>query len=375
MIVTIITGVVVLFILGIIGIGYSIYSFNNKKQIMNGEQKTKALDIFMYLGLAITLVWSVVNLLQIVFSAIDRKFVDIISNGVYTDIYSSDVRLAIASLLVMYPLYIGLSWYVSKDIQKFLYKRDLTIRKVMIYATLFVTLCTLIGTLVSIIYTYLGGEISVRFELKALTVFAVALSVFGYYFYSLRRDYAKATNIPIIVTVVATILVLGSLVWSVNIIGTPAEMRAKRIDNTRLSDISRLQQEIYNRFQTADKLPDTVSELNDAFSGYLVPVDPITNIPYKYKVITQPVFSMDYQINKKVLANSPAFELCATFDTVREYDSRGQNLGKGGMGGAIDSMYSVSNYYYEGDQSPLWNHGVGETCFKRVISPSMYYGR
>jgi hypothetical protein len=101
-----------MFLLLVIGIGFIIYSFTIKKNMINGEIKTKALDVFMYLGIAISLVWSVVNLLQIVFSAIDRKFVDVLSGVSYVDTYSSDVRFAIASLVVMYPLYLGLSWYV-----------------------------------------------------------------------------------------------------------------------------------------------------------------------------------------------------------------------------------------------------------------------
>lgn len=374
--VTIVSIVILIFT----GIGVFIYSVILKKNIMNGETKTKALDVFVYLGIAISLVWSVVNFLQIIFTAIDRKFVDVLNASTYVDAYNSDVRMAIASLIVMYPIYLGLSWYVAKDIAKFLYKRDLMIRKIMVYLTLFVTVCTLIGTLVSVIYTYLGGEISVRFELKAFTVFVVALSLFVYYLYSMRRDYTKKTYIPIVVSVVATVVVIASIVWSVSIIGTPAEMRAKRIDATRLSDISTLQQQILNRFNMTDKLPATLSELNNAFQGYVVPSDPITKVAYKYTIIEQPVLTMNYTIKKKELTTPATFELCATFDIARAVDERGQSISpttvptKVGMGG-IDPTYLRMDSYYEGTPSPFWNHGVGETCFKRVISADMYYGK
>lgn len=368
-----------MFLSFIIGIGFIIYSFTIKKNIMNGETKTKALDVFVYVGIAISLVWSVVNLLQIVFSAIDRKFTDILNTSAYVDVYSSDVRMAIASLVVMYPLYLGLSWYVAKDITKFLYKRDLLIRKVIVYLTLFVTMCTLIGTLVTLIYTYLGGELSVRFELKALAVFVVALSLFLYYLYGMRRDYTKSSYIPIIASVVATLVVVISLVWSVGVIGTPSEMRAKRIDSTRLSDISRIQQEILNRFNMTDKIPTGLSELNNAFQGYAVPTDPVTKVSYGYTVIQQPTFKINYVTNKKELVTPAVFELCATFETVRNVDERGRSTivsepTKMGVGG-MDMMYSATNYYYEGDTSPFWNHEVGEKCFKRIISAEMYYGK
>lgn len=154
-------------------------------------------------------------------------------------------------------------------------------------------------------------------------------------------------------------------------------MRAKKIDSTRLSDISRLQQEVLNRLNTTDKLPLTLSELDNAFQGYKVPVDPVTKEIYVYKVTQQPVIKMNYTTNRKEMTTNAVFELCATFDTTREVDARGVSVPVVGKGGVMmtDSYYSAANYYYEGDVSPFWNHGVGETCFKRIISPDMYYGR
>jgi hypothetical protein len=349
------------------------------------DMKTKALDVCVYVGIGISLVVSITNLLQVIFAAINQKFPDILSYSSYVDASQSDVRFGVASLVVMFPIYVGLSWYVAKDIKKFLYKQDIAIRKIMIYLTLFVTTLTLIGTLVSVIYTYLGGELSVRFELKALAVFLVTLSVFGYYFYTLRRNYAKSSVLPVFITLLASACVVGAVIWSISIMGTPTQMRAKKIDSTRLSDISRIQQEVFNRVQSTDKLPLTLTELNNAFQGYKVPVDPVTLTAYGYKVIQQPVVKMNYTTNRKELTSSAIFELCATFDTARAIDARGQVIGsKGdvvsgpvGSGNVIatDSFYSAQNYYYEGDQSPFWNHDKGETCFKRIISPDMYYGR
>lgn len=355
-------------LLGLLGIGYGGYLLVTSKNRMNQDIKTKALDVFVYIGIGISLIVSVTNILQIIFAAIDRKFPDILNPVYNADMYNGDVRLAIAMLVVMYPIYIGLSWYVAKDISKFLYKRDLVIRKVLVYLTLFVTVCTLIGTLVSVIYTYLGGELSVRFGYKALAVFVVAVGVFGYYFYSLRRDYAKRTLVPAIVSVLTTVIVVAALIWSVSIIGTPAEMRAKRIDSARLSDLSRIQQEVANYFQTTEKLPTSVEQLSNALQGYFSLVDPVTKEQYAYKVIQQPVIRMNYGLNKKELVTEGIFELCATFETEREIDSRGMALDK-------VEMYSVSNYYYEYDQSPFWNHKAENTCFKRVISSNMYYPR
>ncbi len=361
---------VLLLVLG--GIVALVVSLIRKNTTM--ESKTKAVDVFVYAGIFISLLVSVSNIVQILFAAIERRFTDVLEAGQYMDAYSSDMRMAIASLIVAFPIYLALSMYVSKDISKFHFKRDLLIRKLFVYVTLFATAITVLGALVATIYTYLGGELTVRFGLKALATILVAALVGGYYLYALKRNYTKETKLPYLFAGVSTVLVLAALVWSISIIGTPKEMRARRIDDTRLSDISSLQQQVYNHFQTTDKLPATLSELNDAFQGYAVPTDPMTKASYEYRVIQQPTIAVDFMTKKKVMTSNAIFELCADFDTVRETNGDGSpSYPKGGIG--TDAPYLASNYYYEGDQSPFWNHEAEHTCFKRVITPSMYYGQ
>lgn len=377
MIVTIVTLIALLFVMVIVFGIRSLYLLSSShKHTMQSDMKTKALDVFLYLGIAISLIVSITNFLQVIFAAVDRKFVDILQATAYVDSTASDVRFAIASLVVMFPIYVALSWYVSRDIAKFLYKQDIFIRKVMIYCTLFITVLTLIGTLVSVIYNYLGGDLSVSFGLKAVSVFVVALALFTYYYYSLRRDYSKTTSVPTVIAVFVSLLITALVTWSVSIIGGPSTMRAMKIDNVRLSDISGIQSQIVNRVQMTDKLPVALSELTNMIQEYQAPVDPITKESYVYRVIQQPVIKTSYGTNKKEMTTEAIFELCATFDTVRSVDARGQSIPMIDKGGVLsESFYSANNYYYTGDISPFWNHGIGETCFKRIISPDMYYGR
>lgn len=371
-----------LVIVGIVAVSVSLFTkFNNKESnsLMNMENKTKGVDILLYLGVFISLVTSVTNILEIVFAAIDKKFIDTITDIYTYDMTGDSTRMAIASLVIMFPVYMLISWYISRDIVRNPFKKEITVRKVMVYAALFVTVLTLIGTLVSALYTYLGGDLTIRFGLKLVTVASVALAVFGYYVYTLRRDYTKSTQVPLVIAITATLFVLISTVWTISVIGTPAEMRAKKIDSTRLSDISRIQQEILTRFNATDKIPTNLSELNNAFQGYAVPGDPVTKVPYTYNVVAQPTFKFNTQTNKKELATPAIFELCATFDTVRNLNERGRPVTvaepTGLATGGVDMMYSANNSYYEGDQSPFWNHEKGQKCFKRIISSDMYYGK
>jgi hypothetical protein len=81
------------------GVVYLIYSLiiGTKVNTMDNA-KTKALDVFLYVGIGISLVTVVTNFLQILFTAIEKKFPDVTSYA-YGGISGSDVRMAIATLL------------------------------------------------------------------------------------------------------------------------------------------------------------------------------------------------------------------------------------------------------------------------------------
>jgi hypothetical protein len=62
------------------------------------------------------------------------------------------------------------------------------VRRWLTYLTLFIAACVLIGDFVSLVYNVLGGELTVRFVLKVLTVGIIAGTVFWYYLSELRLD-------------------------------------------------------------------------------------------------------------------------------------------------------------------------------------------
>lgn len=307
--------------------------------------KTTAKDVFLYLGIIITLSVSVGNMISIIFTALEKIYNDPLTRMYVNDIYNDGTRMALASLVILFPLYVLLSWLASRDVIKNPEMKELLVRKITIYIALFVTTCTLVGTLISVVYTFLGGELSALFGWKAFTVFVLASAVFGYYFYTLRRDYKIITKTPIIITVVASLLVLSSIVYSISILGTPAEMRKRKLDDQRLSDLSSIQSQVFNEFLRNKFLPKTAEEIMDPFGSFVLPKDPVTKENYEYVVVKN---------------NLPAeFKICANFDTVRNVTA-GQNLNK------FDAP--ITQQYYPGDISPFWNHEAGRVCFTRTIT-------
>jgi hypothetical protein len=60
------------------------------------------------------------------------------------------------------------------------------------YITLFVAAGVLIGDLISLVFNFLGGELTVRFVLKVLTVGVIAGTIFGHYLWDLRKEESGA---------------------------------------------------------------------------------------------------------------------------------------------------------------------------------------
>jgi len=61
------------------------------------------------------------------------------------------------------------------------------IRKWLVYFTLFVAALVGIGDLISLIFNLLGGELTIRFLLKVLSVFFVSGSIFTYYVLDMKH--------------------------------------------------------------------------------------------------------------------------------------------------------------------------------------------
>ena len=67
-------------------------------------------------------------------------------------------------------------------------KRASKVRKWMTYMTLFIAASVTIGALITLVYNFLAGELTLRFLLKILTVSIISIALFGYYLWDLRQD-------------------------------------------------------------------------------------------------------------------------------------------------------------------------------------------
>lgn len=143
----------------------------------------------MHLLAIATLYTSAISFLVMIFQYVNVLLPDpLASDGFYnlTTAYSR-IRWSISSMVIVFPVYILTTWYLNKSYAAAPPKSNLLIRKWLIYFTLFAAALIIIGDLVTLVYNLLGGELTLRFILKVLSVFYVAISVFMYYFWELKK--------------------------------------------------------------------------------------------------------------------------------------------------------------------------------------------
>ena len=98
------------------------------------------------------------------------------------------MRWSIASLVVAFPVFAGVSWQIGRDVSSSPSRRVSPIRRWLTYMTLFVAAAVLIGDVTALVHSVLAGDLTARFVLKVLTVGAIAGTAFWYYLTDLRVD-------------------------------------------------------------------------------------------------------------------------------------------------------------------------------------------
>ncbi len=297
-------------------------------------------DVFLHLFNILAFYVSVIGFITLSVQYINAFFPDPL-NFYYTAM-ANGVRWATAVLFVAVPAFLLSASLLAKDLAKEPRKRELKLRKWLIYFTLFLAAVTIVIDLITFIYNFLSGELTIQFFLKILVVLLVAGAVFGYYLWDLRRKNLEST-VPRLLAVAVALVAAGSILAGFFIIGTPAAQRDRRFDEQRVWDLQSLQSQIVNYWMQKQSLPKELGQLEDSISGFAVPLDPETKSAYEYKV-----------------AGPLSFELCADFRTSSQ------------LAGLAERIKPLSPY---DAFPPNWSHAAGRACFSRTIDPELYKNR
>jgi len=309
---------------------------------MNSNRlKSTPKDVFLHLFNIVTFYLSVIGFITLFIQYINALFPDEL-NYYFAGI-ASGVRWSTSVLFIAIIAYVVSAWMLEKDLAKTQEKRNLKLRKWLIYFTLFISAVTVIVDLMIFVFNFLEGELDTRFFLKVLVVLVVAVAVFGYYMWDLRRTNGK-TNLPKILAIVVLTVSFGSIVAGFFIIGTPTEQRDRRFDTQRTQDLEQIQNIVSDYWMEHDVIPEDLTVLEKETVGFSVPTDPITHEAYEYNVTEE-----------------LSFELCAVFAQSSD-DKLHRNM--------REEYYAP--VVYKDFYNENWNHDAGRMCFSRTIDPELY---
>ncbi len=307
--------------------------------------QTTPKDVFLHILGIITLIIAVVSLIELIFGIIAILFHD--SLDPYNTISAfQKARGAIAALIVVWPVHIVICWILGKDIAIAPKKRELAVRRWLTHLTLFIAALTIIIDLITLIRNFLNGDLTIAFFLKTFAVLIVAGAVFGYYLWDIRRTDAPSRS-PRKVAIAVSLLLAISIAVGIFYVGSPKQERSRRFDQERVNGLQTIQQEIFNQWTQTGKLPKTIADLSNQFTGFVPPSDPETGEIYEYTV-----------------KGDNTFELCAVFSS----ESLEYSLQKSAKPSRVVAYPPYGPYGNEYN----WNHGPGRVCFERTIDPELY---
>ena len=303
--------------------------------------QTTPKDFFIHLGVLVALYISVISILTLIFSIIDQVFP---KEFTYTDPYAGGVSLAMAMLLVAFPLCLLFTHALSKEERIVPEKRNLWARKAITYCTLFIAIVVVAVDLIVLLNSFFSGEeITISLALKVIFIILVIGAVAGYYLYDLRRkpedDGARVRAWYAYGSIVCIIFAFS---FGFYVMGSPYAQKQKRFDADRVTDLQVIQSQIISYWQAKQKLPKTLEDIKDPISGFVLPVDPSDKSQYEY-----------------VVKGKLSFQLCATFSKETP------------TGVAVEN-FAQPVYPYKVGMDENWKHGVGRVCFDRTIDPDLY---
>ncbi len=300
-------------------------------------------DFFLHLGATIVLYATAIALINLVFSVINYFVPDQLAGYFHVN----SVIWPISMLIVLIPLLYVLEWLTNRDIGFVPEKREIWIRRWRIYLTLFLAGAAIVGDLITLINTYLNGEISGRFVYKVLAVFIISVVIFIFYLLELSAEPKRNTRKTI--ATIGIIVAIAAIFAGFVTVGSPAKQRAFRFDDQRVNDLTNIQWQIINYWQKKGTIPKVLSELNNDIANYSVPKDPVTKTDYEYST-----------------TGKTTFQLCASFAL------ESQDLANRGANRSGEIVSVAQDYYVPGNSNDSWNHKAGKNCFERTIDPERY---
>jgi hypothetical protein len=277
-----------------------------------GTRTENARDAFLYLLAFVTLGISTVAFVWLAYILIDHAFPSPLDYAYSAGAsFREGVAGQLASLIVAFPIFILVSRAIVRETRQRPESLDSGVRKWLTYIALVLTSLALLGDGVWFLQQFLLGDLTLRFVVKAVTLFAVAGAILWYYLGTVRAAATPASRDSIFGWVAAAAVAIA-VVLGFTGVGTPRWERSMQLDATRVSNLQSIESSINSDYRKDKVLPKALPGDSDSR------LDPVTKSRYGY-----------------VPLGGSRYRLCATFD-------------------AADSGEPNQEF---------WKHSAGETCF------------
>lgn len=289
------------------------------------------------LGSLVSLYLSLSFLLVLIFGLINLAFPDAANSVWEIESAASSVRIGIAIVLVFFPTYVYLTRLVNSHRRNSTDNNYLGLTKWLVYLSLLVGGGVLLGDFVAVIVSFLQGEITQRFVLKALAVLVVVGGAFYYYLKDARGYWVQNEKQSVMFAGIMSLIVLISVVAGFMQIPTPTEYREQKLDQTQVNDLQNIQWKINDYLAINSKLPDDLESLYSD-QAPAAPTAPDNRSPYLYKI------------------TETGFSLCATF----AQETPATDFGLARPNSPTSETPTILN-------PDNWSHSSGEFCFERAV--------
>lgn len=248
------------------------------------------------------------------------------------------IHYSIAALLIAFPCYYFALRLWFRKFREDEGRNESRLSKWLTYLVLLASAVTIVGDLIAVVFTFLQGELSVRFFFKALTILVLAGAIFGFYYLE-RRKIQYHRDIPRRTFQMfgrgTTLLIVCGIVLGFLAGGSPETARQLAFDRTRAEHLASLASCIEQYAGSLGALPPSLGTLKQSsqFSYCAASMqDPETAAPYTYRIVTASQAQGAGRVGE--------FELCADFSRASDSTSRGIGV--------------AESIWYE--------HGAGQSC-------------
>ena len=289
---------------------------------------------FLYMLSLAALMFTGFSVGMIAFQIINKYVPDAI-NQFRSSFDTGALRFALSALLVAAPVFFIVNYFIYKGLYKGALTKNSGVRKWLTYFILLVSSVVILGWFIGLINTFLGGELTLKFALKALVSIILSVLAFSFYLYDIRREGLAGTkdNIIRMYFYIALVIVVGALSSALVFGESPTEARNKKLDNAILNDFSSIESALSQYYADYNKLPENLSILEHEieFISQDNLTDPGTGLAYQYNIL-----------------ESDRYEICADFRTSN-----------------LENDDAMNEFYKE-----TWPHEKGERCIQKSVKDS-----